>query len=215
MVDISEKLITDDDAAELLMREYAAKGSPVDAVAKARVWQKLEGNLAARRWRLIGSGCAALLAAGLAFVIIQPTTTIDDEQRIKGPDSSALAATLTAFQLQADGSLESLSPENNRVSVRSGASLVFKVRAATPGYFTVLLADDDRGLRRTDAAIAPLSPMETLVTTGSAVFGYRLEAAKKLQVCVVAAATKAQVETLAARPPANLEKNFPEACISW
>lgn len=206
-----EPLLTDDEAAALLASEYAALGAPVDQVAQARVWARIEGEVARRRRqsRRAAFGAALGVAAALALVVIGRQSG-DPVQRDKGGTGS-VPAELSAFVFGADGKMTLLGRAERPAP---GTTLVFEVHAAAAGVYAIALTEGDAGPRLATTPAA-LSPSATMVKTGMDLFAYRVEAGRAGRACVIAATAFEALAPLTAALSESLATLPSSACVSW
>jgi hypothetical protein len=204
----SDNLLDDAEAAALLEAEYAARGAPVDEVARARVWARLSKALAARRRakKRLGMGAVAALAAGLALTVVQRSGIWAGDQRIKGGERG-VPVQLNAYATTPDG----LRPLDEQPT--PGTIVVFKVHAPQAGQFVLLTSEDGKVKVWTEPA--PLAAVETLVSAKDEGLAFRVDAGRHVRVCAVAAADQAGLAALTAAPEAALKLALPEACAAW
>lgn len=191
--DPKRRLLSEDEWAALAAERYEREGSPVDEVANARVWERLEPQVRPRSKPSRRQTSAILLAAGVVAAV-GAVRLLRQEPAAGGRDKgdpAVLTATLGAFVLDASG-------DSTPVTVRppeDGETVVFRVRAPRGGRYA-LVVQEGAEPPRVVVPDAALGVEDALVQRDGGAYGYRVGGAKTARFCALAAES---AEALAAR----------------
>ena len=203
-----DKLLSDEEFADLMEAEYQAAGSPVDEISKAKTWNRIRRRLRQNNnrkqtylWGQVAA-LAAVLVMGVSFYVMQQGS---DVTRPKG-DAAPVPAQLRAFVLEDDGNLRLLAGEE----VQLGETVVFKVSLNSDAAGSLFLVPD-----ATDESPEPVDPapshanataevvvpsqmfeggQEHLLGTGEETYGYRFATPQSLRVCFLGAEDAADLK---------------------
>lgn len=180
---MEKRLLSDDEWAQLMAQTYEEQGSPVDAVAKSRVWRLLGKETPTSRrsqtiaWTVAAAGILAAL--GVTQVFQKPETW-----REKG-ETQLLPVVLTPYMLEQNGATTPVQGER----VPPGVSIVFRARSTQSVFYALLIAENDQAPR---IAIedGPLTPGdEQLMMKQGHVYGETMDQGSHLKACLVASST--------------------------
>ena len=206
------RLLTDDEAGELLAKAYVREGGGVDEIAKERVWRRLNVREVRpkRPWWAVVS---ALAAAALAVVAVKAGVFQQELERSKGGGPAPISAPiwLETWTIGASGALEPVAAS----SALSGQNIVFKVHGASAGFFRLVLSEDGLSPHASAAEVAALSTSSAIVMSGREIYGYRIEAGHHAEICAVAGETIAAVEAAVNNLESTLQGLDRKACVSW
>jgi hypothetical protein len=204
-----KKLMSETEWAELMAQEFKAQGSPVDEVAKARVWRRLE----IQTKPVTGSGArprnlswAALAAGVVATIGVTHLLRQGSDWREKG-GAPAIPTTLTPYVLERDGST---SPAESKV--RLGTTVVFRARAAQNGIYALVVSEGGEPPRLAVNEGEKIGADDQLVTKSGAVYGVKIEGS--LRACLLAGRDRDGLSQQLQNLNATFGKLAAESCVS-
>ena len=190
--DPKEKLISDEEFADLMAAEYEQQQQPVDEVAKERVWKEIEKETKAkpvlRKSKHLWGIAASLIVLVISFPVIQLMYTEEtDLLRPKG-ELAPMAVELLASSVNDNNELESI---NN--TVKPGQRIVFRSKTTQPGWIALGLSHNNQSPEIKFVSSEPVVGTQFL-TADENVYAYLVEHEdKQLRFCALVSSDKEQL----------------------
>lgn len=205
-----KSLLSEEEWAEVTADAYRKKNLPEDAIAKARVWERLDKQTKPKSRPSRRQTPAILLAAGVVAAVGVTRLLKNDQPggRDKG-DATMLVATLGAFILEASG-------DTTPVTVRTpaaGETVVFRVRAPRSGVYAFVVQE---GMEPPRAVVvsAALTAEDEMVKRGDGAYGFRYDGDRTTRFCVLAEESPEKLATRVQDPGEGWTALPGESCVT-